>query len=220
MKEGQKGLITDFDNTLVKTMRFVSNHIRETCEVLGIRCPSQERLLAILKLNPPFEKIFQDIFAESANEVLTKYRETAIAKFFKPIDDGLEFVKILNQKDILIVIVSNRINKLPERLEQAGYNPNSFLAIVQPDKPKPNKEAYSEAIRILNENGAREENIFIAGDSLDDYEACPNHLAKHFFALLTGPNTKEEFMKAGVEKDKILTSFSNLPDLILNHGGN
>ena len=73
MKEGQKGLITDFDNTLVKTIQFVSDHMRETCEALGLECPSQEKLLAILKLNPPFEKIFENLFAERASEVLTKY---------------------------------------------------------------------------------------------------------------------------------------------------
>lgn len=220
MKENQKGLITDFDNTLVKTMQFVSGHVRETCDKLGIERPSQEKLLAILKLNPPFEKIFQNIFTERADEVLAKYRETAMEKFFKPTDNGVETVKMLNQKGILIVIVSNRINKLPERLEQAGYNQSSFLSIVQPKEPKPGKGAYSEAILALKQGGVKEENIFIAGDSLDDYEACPNHLINHFFALLTGPNTEEEFMKAGVKKDKILINISNLPDLIFNNGRN
>ena len=218
MKEGQKGLITDFDNTLVKTMLFVSGHMRETCETLGIGCPNQDKLLAILKLNPPFEKIFQDIFAERADEVLAKYRETAMEKPFEPINDGLKTVKRLKQEGISIVIVSNRINKLPERLEQAGYNQNYFLAIVQPKEPKPSKQAYSEAIQTLKQVGVKEKDIFIAGDSLDDYEACPDHLTKRFFALLTGPNTEEEFIEAGVEKDNVLISISDLPNMILNNG--
>lgn len=220
MKEGQKGLITDFDNTLVKTMQFVSGHIDETCKALNINCPNQDKLLAILKTNPPFEQIFQDIFASRADEVLLKYRETAMEKLFEPTDNGLDVVNILNQNNILVIIVSNRINKLPERLEQAGYKQNSFLAIVQPDESKPSKNAYSKAIRILKDNNVTDENIFIVGDSLDDYAACPKYLENHFFSILTGPNTEKEFIESGVKKSNILEDISSLPNEIINYGRN
>jgi len=218
MKEGQKGLITDFDNTIVKTTEFVIRHTQVTCQTLGIECPSQDKLSEVLKQNLPFEKIFENLFAERASEVLTKYRETAMEKPFEPIEGGLEAIKTLNQGEVQIVIVSNRINKLPERLEQAGYDQHSFLAIVQPTEPKPSKKAYLEAIKVLTEKGVPKENIFITGDSLDDYQACSNDLLENFSALLTGPNTEEEFIESGVEKNNILTSISDLPNFILNNG--
>lgn len=134
---------------------------------------------------------------------------------YEPIGGGIEAVGKLRTNGCQIIIVSNRSNKLPERLAQANYDTNDFLAIVQASSPKPSKDAYKEAISMLEKEEIERANIYILGDSPDDYEACPIDLAGNFYAVTTGPNPKEDFLKLGVSDQHILASIADLPDKLL-----
>jgi len=205
-KEQNKGLITDFDNTLVKTRNFILRHLLHTCARLNIKAPSEENIVGILKRNPPFEEIFTSLFREEGQSVLAAYREDAMETPYEAIDGALELVDTLQQRDTTIVIVSNRTNKLAERLEQAKFNPNHFSAIIQPAEPKPSQNAYKEALEFLAEKGVARSNVYVLGDSIDDYQACPEDIRANFYAVLAGPNTKEDLVAAGIKEGQLLNS--------------
>lgn len=211
------GLIADFDNTFVRTYTFVTDHLIATCRRIQVTAPSKIEILEILKANPKFEKIFETFFAEKWESVLTAYRETAMDTPYKPIDGGHEAVEKLRKAGVQIIIVSNRVNKLSERLAQARYNPEDF-AIIQPEFPKPNKAAYKEALEGLAKQGVKRENTYIVGDSLDDFLACPEDLEGHFFAVTTGLNSRDEFLHIKVKEDNILPSITSLPEKIIHNG--
>lgn len=209
-KEQKKGLITDFDNTLVKTRDFILRHLLHTCARLNIKTPSEENIEGILKKNPPFEEIFTSLFAEEGQNVLAAYRQDAMETPYGAIDGALELVDTLQQREATIVIVSNRTNKLAERLEQAKFNPSYFSAIIQPAEPKPSQNAYKEALDLLAENGVARNNVYVLGDSIDDYQACPADVRANFYAVLAGPNTKQDLVAAGINEEQLLNSPKDL----------
>jgi beta-phosphoglucomutase-like phosphatase (HAD superfamily) len=199
----ESGIITDFDNTLVATNSFVEKHLRITCQKIGISVPSHEALRTKFRENPPFEKIFTDLFGDSGKEILIVYRENAMETFYEETPNGNLFVRAMFDQGVPIVIVSNRVNKLEERLVQAGYNPGYFLAILKVESTKPDQKAYNPAIAILEEKEIPKSGIKIFGDHTDDYQACPEDLKPNFIAVLTGLTTAEEFEKAGVANERI-----------------
>ena len=52
MKVTKKGLITDFDNTLVTTRDFILRHLLHTTKRLKIKSPPKNKIVNILKKNP------------------------------------------------------------------------------------------------------------------------------------------------------------------------
>lgn len=210
MKETKKGLITDFDNTLVKTQDFILRHLAHTCKKVGIETPPQETIVEVLRKNLPFEEIFNSLFDKEGSKVLAAYREDAMETQYEAMDGALELIESLYQSEARIVIVSNRTNKLPERLGQAKFEPSHFLGIIQPTSPKPSKDAYNEALLILEKAGVARGDVYILGDSLDDFMACQDDLKQHFYALTSNAIQNEMFLSAGVSKEHILSSPGDL----------
>lgn len=199
----KKGLIIDFDNTLVATWDFIFTHLKKTCNRLSVTFPLIEKIQSKLQQNPPFEQIFIDLFGSDGERILVAYRENAMETPYKEIPGGNLFVQTMFAQEVPMIIVSNRVNKLEERLVQAGYDPTNFLAILKAEPAKPDQKAYGEAISKLPNK------ITIIGDHTDDYLACPDNLRLNFIAVTTGLTTAEEFEKIGVKKDKIWQSLKH-----------
>ena len=201
------GIITDFDNTLVQTQKFVKDHLYHTCTRLKISAPKNSVIYAVLKKNLPFEEIFSKLFGKDLGEkVLAAYREDAMNTPYTATSGAHELISTAKQKEIPVIIVSNRTNMLAERLQQAGFNPKDFVNFIAPAIKKPNIGAYTEALAELATHKAQPKTTLIIGDSLDDFLALPENLKDNFLAVVTGPNTKEEFYKLGVSADNVLKS--------------
>ena len=198
----ENGIITDFDNLMVRTHDFIRGHIVTACQRTDVRLPAVDAVNEVLRKNLRFEDIFTQLFGLEAEKVLVSYRVDAAQTPYKAMDGGEEFFSRAHDLAIPVVIVSNRANLLDVRLKQADYNPAWFL-IKEAKPPKPSQEAYSEAIALLEGKGVKRLKITIFGDHPDDYLACPDDLRPNFVAVLTGLTTAEEFEKVGVAKDKI-----------------
>lgn len=204
------GIITDFDNVLVKTSDFIFRHLEKTCERLKRTPPDRQKVITALKTNARFEELFNMLFGQDGPEVLGAYREDAMLTPYEASKGAVEFVKELRRKMIPIVIVSNRINKLEDRLLQAGFEVGDFAAILQAEPAKPDKQAYNGAIEFLKNLDIDRPNFVVTGDHPDDYLACPAEIAGQFTAVLTGLSTRAEFVNLGVATDMIFESLTQL----------
>ena len=83
-----KGLIADFDNTLVKTQSFIRRHLLHTLRRLKIKPPSGRKLNDTLRKNLPFEQIFNELFGEKGPKVLESYREDAMETPYEAMAGG------------------------------------------------------------------------------------------------------------------------------------
>ncbi|HLD03493.1 MAG TPA: HAD-IA family hydrolase [Candidatus Dojkabacteria bacterium] len=215
MVKNVKGIITDFDNTLVQTQKFIKEHLGKTCRKMKCNEPDPQTLQNTLKKNLPFEQIFTELFGEmSGPEVLAAYREDAMVTYFNPTPGALEMVKAAKQKGVPVLIVSNRTNKLAERLVQAGFAPEDFLKIIEPAVKKPSEGAYTEAFAELATNKVQPQETLIIGDSLDDYQALSPELKNNFAAVTTGPNSRDEFIALGVLMENVLDSLAGLDKIL------
>ena len=205
----ESGIIFDFDNLLVATNQFVIDHLSKTCQKSNMTLPTSEIITAVLKKNLSFENIFTELFGDRGAGILATYRDTAMETPYRATEEGLEFVQGQLALGILMIIVSNRVNKLEERLTQAGYNPKDFLAILKAEPAKPDQKAYDPAIALLQEKEIPKSRIKIFGDHPDDYLACPDDLRTNFVAVTTGLTTREGFIKVGVNEQNIWQSLKH-----------
>ena len=214
------GITSDVDNTLLATNSFVKDHITRTCKRIGIVIPSAEKISKVQKKNPAFEEIFIELFGKAkGKKVLKAYRETAPTLNYSPTPKAIEFIEKTDQLNIPVVIVTNRTKMIAERLEQAGFDANSFEDITSLDVPKPDQHAYDSAIASLNKLGSKRETILFLGDHPHDFLAVPEDLKSNFYAVLTGLNEAVEFEKLGLPAENILLDIGELIDIITRPNG-
>lgn len=207
----ENGIIFDFDNTLVATQDFILTHLEKTCNRLGIDPPALDKIQSKLQQNPPFEKIFTDLFGVDGERILAAYRENAMETPYTETSGGNIFVRTMFDQEVPMVIASNRTKMLAERLVQAGYKLEWFLGIVECDPKKPAVGAYGEAVEILK----APETIIAIGDHTDDFLACPKDMRTNFVAVTTGLTTKEEFLGAGVDEQNIWPNLKHQNRLVI-----
>jgi len=214
------GIISDTDNTLIATHSFVENHIIRTCKLLKLKPPSHQKYVSYLKTNPPFEQIFNFFFGNKrGSEVLEAYRKTAPSFKYKAVPGALGFIRKTDKLKIPMVIVTNRLRMIEDRLKQAEINPKSFEDVVSLDIPKPNKHAYDSAIDSLIKLGAKRETILFIGDHPHDYLAVPDNLKANFYAVLTGLNKAHEFTELHLSSENIVKRLDRLSGKIENDNG-
>ncbi len=219
-----KAVIFDLDNTLIATNLFVLNHIKETVAQINLQygnvlpLPTDSAISDIQKLNCSFEEIFEKLFAgefqgkKLSDFVLEEYRKTAMSKTIIPTLGAIDAITELTQQNIKIGIVTNRNNKLEERLTQAGFDLRNLLFIsapTTPDEKKPNPNALKSALKILADHSIYPANIAFIGDHLDDF-AVAKYQGLYFIGLLQGSTTKQDFVDAGLEESLIVPSLSNI----------
>jgi beta-phosphoglucomutase-like phosphatase (HAD superfamily) len=195
-----EAMILDMDNLLVGTMPFIIEHIRRTCRRLHIKPPSRKEIVRILKDNPKFEDIFDELFEKdnkpnNGAQMLAEYRSDAKIYKFQATEGGIEFVNKAVNSGVKLIIVTNRVNAAEERLGQAGYNIHSFLAILTPpgELKKPDPHSYDKAFEMLEAQGISRDKVVVIGDDPDDCLACPPDVP--FIGVLTGPTGKNDFVK-------------------------
>ncbi|OGV89973.1 hypothetical protein A2Z41_03025 [Microgenomates group bacterium RBG_19FT_COMBO_39_10] len=209
------GIISDVDNTIIATSSFFKEHINRTCQRLKIMIPSADEITKVLRTNPAFEDVFNQLFGEAKGpEVLEAYREDAPQYDYQPTARAVEFISLTDELKIPVVIVTNRVRMIEDRLKQAGFTPESFEDIVSLDFPKPDQHAYDSAIRSLINLGAKREKIVFIGDHPDDFLAVPDDLRKNFYAVLSGLSESQEFEELGLPPNNILSNLEGLIDKI------
>lgn len=208
-----EALIIDFDNTLVKTKGFIEKHLNLTLKRLGQKAADHQKIIDILKKNLPFEKIFKELFGEEKGKIiLNSYRERAQETAYEATEGAVNLINKLKKREIPVVLTTNRLNLIDLRLEQAGFEANSFVAKFTPVFPKPDIHAYDFPIEFLVSMGIRKEKIKFLGDDTDDYRSVPEDLKNNFTGVLTGLDSREDFIKIGLKEDQIINNLNQFSD--------
>ena len=196
--------VFDFDNTLVDTKTFITAHLIDTCQTLGVEPPTAVQIDKILVQNLPFDNMFGQWFdPQTASNVLAAYRSTAMMRSYNPCRGLYNLLQKLDGKGVF-VILTNRIFGIRERLKQSGLNPNLFAHIVSPAVKKPALEAFDE----IRELCPWSQLVFI-GDHPDDWRATRN-TSIQFYAVLTGLSSRQDFIDAGLDDNRIVDNLAQL----------
>lgn len=219
-----KAIIYDLDNTLTATNQFVLNLIKRTAlhtsQEIYFFPPGDEEIIAVQKKNLSLEEMFSTLFPNPPGYpreeplwriILHKYRERGDKMPYTSTYQGRETVRELKEKGLIQGVLTNRTRLAKERLEQAGYPELNF--ILSPENKKPDPKAFNEVLAVLENQGISKKEIIAVGDHSDDYLAAKG-AGIAFLAVLSGLMSKEEFMKLGLEEEKIINDLSQLKDSI------
>ncbi len=213
-----KAVIFDADNTLLATNKFVLDGIKKivlrlnSSENLNITLPTDETIKSIQTKNLPFEDVFKELFpgeisgTNLANYILKSYRTyTSEAKYEATLGAKEAVTKLINA-GIVVGIVTNRTTMLKERLVEVGFDVSHFsfmCAPAQKEFSKPHPRAFEEAVNYLSKLKIHTHETVMFGDHVDDYYSS-HCLGIPFVAVLQGEQTRNDFLKAGVDERLII----------------
>lgn len=229
LKQNYKAIIYDLDDTLIASHQFVLDLLRKTAQEVNqeiyFPLPSEAEIIRALKKNVSFEEIFNLLFPNPASYsreksladlILARYREKAQNKSFWSTEGSIDLTSFFRQQGLVQGIITNRERMTWERLRQAGYGDDfSFLFTPQAqEERKPHPHSFLNALTFLAEKGIQKEEVLSVGDHPDDYLAS-KAAGIDFVAVLSGLNSKEEFLNLGLGENKIILSLNELKKEVL-----
>ena len=171
-------VLFDWDNTLAEsrsTLVYVVNiilkkyHLDEWDKQKDKRDPN-------LSFRDNFPNVFGKENAEKAYEEYRKlYKETVASKISR-FDKTLETIELLKQKNIKIIILTNKDRKLLDFELPLLYDVNLFDEIVAgheapKDKPYP-EQAWYALRNFISPKDITQENVWVVGDSAMDSDCA------------------------------------------------
>ena len=100
---------------------------------------------------------------------------------------------------------------IEKHLKEAGFDINSFEAIVSFETTRKHKPDAEPLLHAINKLDAKPEETVYVGDAMSDYE-CAKNAKVEYFAVLTGCLRREDLEKLGVKN--VMNSVAELPDLL------
>lgn len=136
------------------------------------------------------------------------------AKLFKHVK---KLLKLLKRKYKTGIVTSSNSELVFHMLKKQNLDPNMFCLIQGSEQTiyhKPDPRVFELTINTLQKMGIDSKNVLYIGDSTHDFLAA--HGANlHFIAVLTGLNTKEEFVELGLSPKFIIKELIQLKQILI-----
>ena len=212
-----KAIIFDFDNTLSRTDKGVSELILWSVNQF---LPSEsrvefdyvfEQVKRMVHFDLALEQVCGDLQLD-VQEVLNMYRSNSRRVKYTCCDGVIELFEKLELKHpkVIKILVTNRINLLDLRLSDCGFSLSDFDKVLQPAdqfEQKPEPVLMQRALDYLNECGVSVEQVVSVGDSVVDYMAS-RKLGFDFLAVEGGSSQRADFLEAGLDEQCVLVYIS------------
>ena len=212
-----KAIIFDFDNTLSRTDKGVSELILWSVNQF---LPSEsqvefgyvfEQVKQMVHFDLALEKICGDLQLD-LQAVLNMYRSNSRRVKYTCCDGVIDLFKKLELKypKVIKILVTNRINLLGLRMNDCGFVLSDFDKVLQPadqSEQKPEAVLMHKALDYLQFFEVSADEVVSVGDSVVDYIASLK-LGFDFFAVEGGSSQKVDFVEAGLDSRYILKDMS------------
>jgi len=215
-----KAVIFDFDDTLVETYEVVSENLKLVLKKNGLNIPTERDLRE--HWGKSCNELFSTLWPGIDKNIIYE-QEKELLKTFKspsPVKGVHEMLDLLSNKFILGIVTGGDKNFFMEKIIKAGIDIKKFSFVLTQDevqKPKSDPGYFAPAFSELEKLGISKNEVLFVGDSVYDYEAAKN-AGILFAGVLTGPASREDFMKKGVKESMIIPSVMELPGFIKSNG--
>jgi len=197
----------DLDGTLVDSREECWINFFQAARNLGLRTPTREEFLKVWGY--PWEEILSKLLPEVNVPLFNATHDALKKERMSPVPGVKKALKKLKRKGNFTAVISSRDGEsLKEIMEQAGIG-FKFFDYVQSfygsQFSKPDPRVFNRVLSLMAERGIPKSRAVYIGDTLLDLEAA--ELAGiEFFAVLTGGATEQNFLTAGLDKERILKS--------------
>lgn len=207
------GLLIDIDDTLIATHSNAFNKSLEVARLLGVTPPSREEFYSVYN-RLPFEECIQRLHPGVALDDYKACYDSMQADFPDRLLTDLHLIEEMRKRVACMGILTNGPGKKTDRkLNALGINAKTrerlFACIFHSDNlrfRKPDPRCFDSAKEILLKSA---EGITYIGDSLTDWRAARDAKIS-FIGVLTGTDTKDDFLREGASSDMIIPSVNSL----------
>lgn len=206
----------DFDYTLVDTTKPIVECFRHTFETMNLDGFDREKVIKTIgmTLDNAFPELTGINDKDKVQELIEIYRvksdEITIENTVL-FEDTIETLKVLNDKDIKVGIVSSRmgtrIDKILEYLNCRKYV-DHIIGYENVSIHKPNPEGLMKALDYFN---CDKEDVLYVGDSYIDAKAAENGQVD-FVGVTTGTTSQKDFEE--YNNIKIVNNLSSILEVI------
>ncbi|MBI4149881.1 HAD-IA family hydrolase [Candidatus Woesearchaeota archaeon] len=213
-------VIVDFDDTLIRTKEMSFEKHAAVGEYFGY---ALDEATFFSNYGRPWPTLIEHIFPGLAFSDFYEYLVYLERDYpFQEIEGATNTLQHLREQGIIVgVLTSDFRDSFFRRAQRVGHMTylDSNLIFCAGDTPytKPDGRAFLPILDRLQSQGIGKEEMIFVGDLLTDYQAA-KEAGVHFFAVTTGFQTANDFLRAGVSHSHILSSIAELPLRLAMYG--
>ncbi|HPZ75802.1 MAG TPA: HAD family hydrolase [Thermosynergistes sp.] len=205
-----KGVLFDFDMTLVDSSWGITRAMNALARAVGLPRVSRRRVLRTIGL--PLERAWFELWGRVESEWANIYRERFVnveSKHLKPLPGAIAALEELMAAGLKLGVVTNR--RFASKVVSLTGLDRYFVAVIGLERvsnPKPHPEALEEGLRCL---GLASGEAAFVGDSEIDMETARRANIRGI-GVTTGAFDAEALMKAGAWR--VINDLSELPYIL------
>jgi len=214
-----RAVIFDFDDTLIHTYSTAMQNLRQVTKQMGVPLPPETELR--LHWGRTWKDFNNTLFPQiDLEQAFQQFHMTDAFHMYPAVKGVHESIDALSKGFVLGIVTGRPRALFSKRLQEASLDFNKFAFIMTQDeiqKPKSDPGYFDAALNELAKLGIGKDEVLFVGDSVFDFQASQN-AGLHFVGVLTGPATRQDLEKEGLDNHLIIPSVFELPHLIRNNG--
>ncbi|WP_240419155.1 HAD family hydrolase [Paenibacillus periandrae] len=213
----ERMILFDMNDTLVNTMETAYLRNKYCFELLGRPFPAYEEFVKIFGQVDFPKGMFRWAGQEYTEDFLRYYPSSRPMHLYKPLYPIRELIDDFRSDGYKIGLISNSSKEqYLKKLDDIGIE-ESWFDVVSLEAKRPNPDVL---VSLYDTNGLEPKQVIFVSDSLYDYYLSEK-LGLNFIAVLTGSDSMDMFLQAGLAAPKVLNNLGgikgkNLPDTIWN----
>jgi HAD superfamily hydrolase (TIGR01549 family) len=206
----QTTILFDLDDTLVNTYDTAMKRINKLSEMHEIKKSDKKTILDLIK-NPERTRILSKKYSQ-AKEIFETYEKLRETIHVKPLAEINDLFSKLEEKFNLGILTNNTLEKTLFKLSKCGVQEGKLNGRLYCSNDIKHLKPDPRCFNVLPEE-IRKNKLIYVGDSIIDYETAIKAKIS-FIGVTTGQTSKEEFLKAGLEEDRILNNVRDVEKII------
>lgn len=203
-----KAVLFDFDGTIIDSVESVWKEYQRTAKALNL--PERKFKDYARQLGRPWEEALQNIWprvdVKRFTEVYRLEKEQV-----KAIEGVSETLRRLKGRYWLGILTSRGSRTLYRHLASTRIDEKIFDVILHRESLRNHKPDPRALYQACGELGVKPEEAVYVGDAIVDAE-CALAAGIRFIGVLTGGAKEEDFLRAGIPKENIISTLKQLPE--------
>lgn len=221
---GIKAIIHDWDDTITSSFDTYSTWYPKFSKFHKLPDPDLSRVKEAWGL--PIFDIISNLYPEVPSEKVPSLIENFLKsshynplEFTPPPFDGVvDTLSRLHQRELVLGVISSGVRDAVLRAYNSAlgtdHNFHKFVHTADDLQfHKPDPRVFDPAFEMLAPDGIGRESVVYVGDSLVDYAAAKN-AGIQFVGVTTGIIDRDQFLDAGVDRENVLDSFTQIEELL------
>ena len=219
----KRGICFDLDGTLLNSVEGGQDRFLEVSQKLSLPVKPETRKLAVSFWHNPTNILITSVWPDiDPQKFIDEWQKLDTTELLPIIPDAIMTLRLLSE-EFYLSILTNRPRQSTEF--QIYHFRHLFDFVITPDDTlikndgkkcyKPDPRTMELVIQEYEKRGVKKNSIIFVGDTVSvDYELA-RITNVSFYAVTSGGCSFKDFLAAGVRQERIISSITELPRLLL-----